>query len=302
MSAGAWYAHGWNTSTSLRLILTIIPRVPRWLVPPIGVVTTAICLAYMKRERRAARRNLRRILGRGGWRLERAVWRLFYNFSRFMVSSCELPRLAPEQLLGRVAADPEGTARVADALRRGKGLIVLTAHLGNWEVGARVLASGGVPVNVAMQVERSNPAERWLLRARERGGVRVLRLGETPEAVLALKAALSRNEILAMQGDRASGGRTIDLDLFGAPFAFPRGPFLLAYGSDAPLLPAFVVQEGWSRYRSEIGSPVRFPRTPDREADLKAGALQYASELESTVRKHPDQWFNFYDLWPEGKG
>ncbi len=298
MSAGAWYAHGWNTSTSLRLILTIIPRVPRRLVPPIGVLTTALCLACMKRERRAARRNLRRILGRGGWRLERAVWRLFYNFSRFMVAYCDLPGLTPGRLEEVVAADPEGMLRVADALEQRKGVIVLTAHLGNWEVGTRVLASAGVPVHVAMRVERSNPAERWLLRAREWGGVRVLRLGERPEAVLALKAVLARNEILAMQGDRASEGRTIGLDLFGAPFAFPLGPFLLAYHGDAPLLPAFVVQEGWGRFRSEIGPPVRFPRTGNRDLDLEAGALQYASALETIVRKHPDQWFNFYDLWP----
>jgi len=52
-----WYSHGWNTTTSLRMILTFFPRVPRSLVPPIGVVTTAICLASMKRERKAAGRT-----------------------------------------------------------------------------------------------------------------------------------------------------------------------------------------------------------------------------------------------------
>jgi len=299
MNVPAWYAHGWNTTTSLRLILTVVPRLPRWLVPPLAVVTSALCLASMTSERRAARRNLRRILGGGGWRLERRLWGLFYNFSRFMVGCCELRDLAPERLAERVAADPGGTARISEALRRGRGLIVLTAHLGNWEVGTRMLASAsGVPVNVAMRVDRSNAAERWLLRARARGGLRVLRLGETPETVLALKAALARNEILAMQGDRAIGDRSIEVLLLSAPFALPRGPFLLAYACDATLLPVFVVQEGWGRYRSEIGVPVRFPRSAEREEDVRVGALQYASQLEEVVRRHPDQWFNFFDLWP----
>lgn len=291
-----WYTHAWNTTTSLRLILTIVPRIPRWLVPPLAVVTTAVCLAYMRRERRAATHNLRRILGRGGWPLWRTVWALFYNFSRFMVSYCDLAQVTATTLQARLTSEGGGLERLREALQAGRGLIVLTAHLGNWEVGTRLLELAGAPVNVVMQIERSNSAERWLMRARQQSRVRVLGTGQAPESVLALRAALARNEILAMQGDRAAG-RSIVLELFGAPFAFPLGPFLLAYGCDTPLLPAFVIQDGWWRWRSEIGSPIRFPRTGSREADLAAGAAQYARALERVVREHPDQWFNFFELW-----
>jgi KDO2-lipid IV(A) lauroyltransferase len=294
-----WYTHAWNTTTSLRLIFTIIPRLPRWLVPPIGVVTTAICLAYMKRERRAATQNLRRILGREGWPLWLAVWSLFYSFSRFMVSYCDLAQLSPASLQARLVHEEGGLERLGQALQAGRGLIVLTAHLGNWEVGTRLLELTGAPVNVVMQRDRGSSAERWLMRARQQGRVRVLGSGEGAgaESVLALRAALARNEILAMQGDRAAG-RTLELELFGAPFAFPMGPFLLAYGCDAPLLPAFVIQQGWWRWRSEIDGPIRFPRTGNREADLEAGAAEYARALERVVREHPDQWFNFFEMWP----
>ena len=70
--------------------------------------------------------------------------------------------------------------------------------------------------------------------------------------------------------DRAPSGRTLSVEIFGAAFPLPLSPFLLAYACEAELLPAFVVQEGWWRSRSEIGAPVRFPRTQDREADLQA--------------------------------
>jgi lauroyl/myristoyl acyltransferase len=293
-----WYRHRFNTATSLRLILTIVPRVPRPLVPALGTVTTAVCLASMGAERRAAARNLRRILGASGWKVRASVWRLFYSFSRFMVSYCDLLRLSPDALDARLTPDPAGEARVAECLARGRGLIVLTAHLGNWEVGVRALERSGVPVNVVMRIERSNPAERWLQQVRARSGARVLDPTAAPEAILNLRAALARNEILAMQGDRASSERTLVADLFGAPFAFPVGPFLLAYACDAPLLPAFVLQDGWQRFRSSIGSPIRFPRSGDRDADLAAGVAQYARALEQVVREHPHQWFNFYELWP----
>lgn len=292
-----WYTHGWNTTTSLRLILTIIPCVPRLLVPAFGVVTTSLCMASMARERKAAARNLRRILGVGGWRLWRRLFALFYNFSRFMVGYCDLlPDAGGRERT--VRADPEGQARLEQALLGGRGLIVLTAHLGDWEVGARLLERSGARVNVVMRIERTNAAERWLVRSRRKGGVRILDPARSSEGILALRACLARNEVLAMQGDRAPGERTLPVELFGAPFPFPLGPFLLAYGCDAPLLPAFVVQEGWWRSRSEVGEPIRFPRSADRDADLEAGARQYARQLERVVRRHPDQWFNFYDLWP----
>jgi KDO2-lipid IV(A) lauroyltransferase len=281
----------------LRLILGIIPRVPRRIVPAIGIVTTAICLACMRQERRAAARNLRRILGAGGPRLWRGVWRQFYAFSRFMVSYCDLPHLTPGGLRDRLAGLPDGETRLRQALDGGRGAVVLTAHIGNWEAGVRLLAICGAPVNVVMRPDRASAAERWLMRRRASRGIRVLRVGVGPADLLPLRAALARNEVVAMQGDRVAGERSIPIDLFGAPFPLPAGPFLLAYLCDAPLLPAFVVQEGWWRWRCEIGLPVRFPRTDNRDGDIAAGAAQYAAALEDVVRRHPDQWFNFYDLW-----
>lgn len=293
-----WYTHGWNTTTSLRLILAVIPRMPRWLVPFFGAATALVCMVSMKRERKAARRNLRRILGTGGFRLYRTLWSLFYNFSRFMVSYCELPHLTAERLGSRLTTDPAGTERIGDALTRGNGVIVLTAHFGNWEVGARSLEVHGVPVNIVMQVDRASAAERWLMRLRKEGAKRVLPVGGDPAAGLALRAALARNEILAMQGDRASGDGAVAVEVFGSPFRFPVGPFLLAYLCGSPLLPAFVVQDGWWRWRAEVLPQVAFPRTGDRDADLLEGVASYARCLEQAVRRHPDQWFNFFDLWP----
>jgi KDO2-lipid IV(A) lauroyltransferase len=297
-----WHAHGWNNETSLALIRGIIPRVPRVLVPAIAVPTTALCMAYMREERRAARRNLARILGVEGAALHRATFRLFYNFSKFMVSYCELSRLTPEEVRSRSDGAPAGAATIARCLAGGRGVIVLTAHLGNWEAGLRLLEGAGVPVNVVMQVDEASPVEMQLAALRQNASVRVIAVGDEPSTALALKAALARNEILAVQGDRAGGARSIRAVVFGAPLPLPLGPFLLAYHTGAALLPAFFLQDGWWRFRSEIRDPIALPRTGDRDADLRVAAAAYGASLEDVIRRYPDQWFNFYDPWhrPDG--
>jgi Kdo2-lipid IVA lauroyltransferase/acyltransferase len=294
-----WYHHRWNTLTSLRLIRTAVPRLPRPLVPLVGAVASTLSMAAMHSERRAATRNLARVTGRAGWRLRWTVWRLFYCFGRYMVSTCDLARLTPAELSARVENEPGTEARIPEALARGNGAIALTAHLGNWEAALRLLDLFGAPVHVVMHVDRANAAERSLMGLRESGGVRVINFGESPSSVLGARAALARNEILAMQGDRSLGERTIPVTLFGGRFPVPLGPFLLAYLCDAPLLPCFVLQQGFWRWRLVVGPPIQFPRTGERDTDLAAGAAAYAALLESVVRRHPDQWFNFFDMWPD---
>src|SRR5262245_57362096 len=146
-----WYTHGWNRDLSWRLIHGIIPRVPRALRPPIHLVTTAICFAAMPRERRAARSNLERITGKTGARAGLLAFRLFYNFSKFMVAYTDLVRLRPGTSPGRVEGGAEARRLLDALLAEGKGLVVLTLHLGNWETGLAHLSSLGLKVNVVLR-------------------------------------------------------------------------------------------------------------------------------------------------------
>jgi len=266
------------------------------------MVTTTVCLSLMRDERRAVACNQKRILGARGWRLALAVWRQFYSFSRFMASYCDL--LVPEhaQIQERLSVGREDENRLRAALDRGRGVVVLTAHIGNWEVGAHHLARFGVPINMVMQPNRMSAAERWLMRRRERAGVRVIRIGTNPTAMLAMREALRRGEIVAAQGDRAPSERSLDVTLFGGGFRVPIGPFLLARLNEAPIVPAFVIQDGWWRSRAEIGAPILVAASGDQTAALAAAASRYAEVLEQIIRRHPDQWFTFYDAWGETPG
>ena len=277
------------------------------------MVTALIFFFLLKRERRAVAGNLRRVSGKRGLALQWKVYRVFYSFCDFMVSYCYVPQATHAQLLSMLVDKDKdkarGAAKIDQCLAAGHGLIVWTAHLGNSEFASRLLEMHGRPVNVARLVE-DKPAEIMLrnLMANER--LKIVDLSGGVRATIELLQALRRNEIVAIQGDRVYRRHSADVPFFSEPAAFPLGPFLLSQVSGAPVLPGFVIRQGWLRYRVLMGDPIpplssqaasadtSQATSDDSEADPHAGLRLAVRFLEKTLATHYDQWLNFFDFWP----
>jgi len=296
-----WYEHRFHNVTALRTIFAIIPRLPRFLHPSIAVVTAMIFFLMLKRERRAVAGNLRQVSGKRGFALQWKVYWVFYSFCDLMVSYCFVPQATHAQLLGMLVDPERGGAKIDQCLAAGHGLIVWTAHVGNWEFASRLLEMHGRPVNVARVVE-DKPAEITLrnLMASER--LKIVDLRGGAQATLELLQALGRNEIVAMQGDRVYQRRSAETLFFSKPASFPLGPFLLSQVSGAPVLPGFVIRQGWLRYRALMGDPIppvgREVASGDGDAGLQEALGQAVRFLEKTLTTRYDQWMNFFDFWP----
>jgi KDO2-lipid IV(A) lauroyltransferase len=244
----------------------------------------------MREERESVRRNLSRVLARGGsHRLDAVLSRVFTNFARCFSDLLTVNQASVET--SRYLESVSGEEHLVAAALPGHGLVVPTAHLGNWELGGRLLAARwGRPTHVVLSAEE-DPAVEVLLR-RDGHGVRFVTRG-APTASLALLAALRRNEVVAVQGDRATGGPAdLRVPFFGSPAAFPLGPFLLARATEAPVLPAFCVLGRNARYRIFLEAPIWV-----KPGGEEAGLRQLVTVMERYVTSYPDQWFNFYDFW-----
>jgi KDO2-lipid IV(A) lauroyltransferase len=292
-----WYEHGYYNTLSLKLIFGIIPRLPKWVHPPIAAVTAMLFLFLLKGERQAVVDNLRRVTGGGRVEVSWKTYRVFYSFCDYMVSYCYVPHASHEQLCAMLVDPDRGAEKIDSCLSRGNGLIVWTAHVGNWEFASRLLEMHGRPVNTARANEPGNTAEQALRGMMMNDRLRIVSVDEDALAPLELLRALRRNEIVAIQGDRTYRGRGIAVPFFGAGANFPLGPFFLAYVSGAPVLPGIVVREGWLRYRVVMGEPIELPRTDDRDRDLETGLRQAAHFLEGVIATHHCQWLNFYRFW-----
>jgi KDO2-lipid IV(A) lauroyltransferase len=146
---------------------------------------------------------------------------------------------------------------------------------------------------MVMQRERDGRAQALQDNARDRAGVRVAHVGDSPLDALPLLAHLRRGGVLAMQVDRLPRGmRGRDVELFGEPFRIPEGPLVLAALSSAPILPVFTRRLGFMEYEVLLGEAIELPRKPPAEA-LDRAARHLAAEMERFVRANPTQWFHF---------
>ena len=295
-----WYEHRFHNTTALRMIFVIMPRLPRFLHPSVAVLTALIFFLMLKRERRAVTGNLRRVSGKRGLALQWRVYWVFYSFCDLMVSYCYVPQATHSQLLGMLVDSESGVAKIDQCLAAGNGLIVWTAHVGNWEFASRLLAMYG-RVNVARVVE-DKPAEIMLRNLMTSERLKTVDLKGGVPATIELLQALRRNEIVAIQGDRVYQRYTCEVPFFSQPTSFPLGPFLLSQVSGAPVLPVFVIRQGWLRYHVLMGDPI--PAVPsrvtcgDEDAGWRAAMCQAVRFLEETLTIHYDQWMNYFDFWP----
>jgi len=286
-----WHAHPYNRSRYYRLAAVAAPRLPRPVRAWLAERLAGVLVTRFPAERAAVRRNLERVHpGRGAAWLDAAVERVFARFAVCFADLLSLNR-GPESGLWRHVAGIGGQEPTREALARGRGCVSVTAHLGNWELAGRLLATLGRPVHVVMAPE-VDPAVGALLDRGGHPGVRFVRL-TSPVVGVELVAALRRGDVVAFQLDRAVGGRgDAAVPFFGAPATFPLGPFVTAAAAGAPVVPAFCVLGPDGRYRLHVEPALAVSRGAEAEA-LRAAV----ATLERYVRMHWDQWFNFYDVW-----
>ena len=289
-----WYSHGLNRLVYYRLAQAAASALPRPARLALARGLGRLLSRAVPAERRAVRSNLTRVLpGASPRELDARVAETFANFGAFFADLLTLNR-RPD--LAAYVASAEGEHHLDAALGAGRGVVLLTAHLGNWEFAGRLLSSRGRrTAHVVLSAEQDQALERYL-----RLDSPQLRFVTRRHATstLGLLAALRRAELVAMQADRPTGGRgDAIVPFFGEPAAFPIGPFVLARAAGAAVVPAFCAMAPGGRYRLEIDAPIWVK--PGEEASALGTTV---AALERVIRAYPTQWFNFFDAWSPPHG
>ncbi len=217
-----------------------------------------------------------------------AARRLIVNYADYLVDLFYSDHLDRAAIAGRIRA--EGLEHLDRALRSGRGAIVVSAHLGHWEIGAMALSLRGYPVNVIALTHRDRRIDALFLARRAQHGVQTIPLGRPREAL----RALERGQIVALNADRPFGDRLVEVPFFGRRLPFPSGYARLSLKAGAPVLPTFFVGDGKGGYVLRIRPPLA---GPGEDGIVRA----FIAEVEAAVRRDPTQWYIFqrFDETPQ---
>jgi KDO2-lipid IV(A) lauroyltransferase len=220
--------------------------------------------------------------------------RVYAHFGRMAVDSLRLSARGPGALVPLVTGG-DYTQLLRERLPRGKGAIVLTGHVGNWELGGAYLAAVGLPLSAVVKPPSNPYVAAHADEVRRRLGIETIPMPEARRGVL---EALRRGRIVALVADQGALRSTTWAPFFGRPTKTPEGPGVFAVRSGAPVLFGALVAEPGGGYH--LGGGVLAEEvTGDASAAAAAMARQFRAALEAVVRRVPEQYLWTHRLWKQ---
>jgi len=262
-------------------------RVPLPVLYAIGDVLAMATYLACRAPARTLRANLARLLpGASNAARGRLARRIFRNYAHYLVDYGRF-RWAPAGGFETVITGLEGEPNLQEAFAMERGVILVTGHVGNWELGGVFFGHQGVRVNVVTMPDGSRQIDAIRRRYRGQYAVNTIILDGSPFAPLEMMAALKRGEVVAMLVDRWGKAGGVPAVFLGGTLDLPRGPFALSRATGAPILPAFVVRDG-DTYRGIVEPPMVVERD-----DFAPYAARVSQALERVIRRYPEQWYSF---------
>ena len=212
----------------------------------------------------------------------------FQYFGKYLVDFFRFQRLGEGDIRRLVALEhPE---YIEEAARAGKGVVTVTAHLGNWEIGGAVLAGMGYPLNAVVLRQPSAKLNEFFQRHRRKRGMNVIPTGGSVKRML---GALRNREFVALLADRDYTAHREFTCLCGVPACLPQGAAWLAAKTGAAVLPGFVLRREDDSFLMKLYPPF-IPAAHTTQAEIQ----RYVGEaLEEAISAYPHQWFMFQKVW-----
>ena len=277
-----------------RILQWVMERLPRPWAYALAIVVARLAWVVSRTARRRLEFNLGMALPHADRRtIRRTARQNFRNHSKAYADLMRLPQATVGQL--KPLLKVRNQQFLDQALAAGKGVLVVSAHMGSWEVAAAIWSATITPV--ALFAEELEPPELydWYRTTRQRLGISVLPLNRT--GLKQVVQALDAGEMIVTAIDRDVAGTGILVDFFGRPAPIPTGPAAMALRKGVPLLPVAVYRLPDDTYMAEGWEPIWAQPTGDREADLRRLTERLVRHLELIIRQHPEQWHLPHHIW-----
>jgi KDO2-lipid IV(A) lauroyltransferase len=217
----------------------------------------------------------------------------YENLGRTTVEAALLPTLSNAGIVSLFDGEGDWPV-VARAHAEGRGVIVVTGHIGNWELAGAYIAARGVAIEGVTRRMTNPMFDRYLATTRRRAGLGVI---AHSDAVRRIPRALRAGHVVAMVADQGTKGMASTfVPFFGRPAKTPRGPAVFALRLGVPVVIGTAVRLPSGKYRALV-EPIEVAETGDREHDVDAVVARYTAVLERWVREYPEQYLWHHRRW-----
>ncbi|MCM8782945.1 MAG: lysophospholipid acyltransferase family protein [Candidatus Omnitrophica bacterium] len=269
-------------------------RLPITLSYFIAVVISDTHHLFAHQDRHEVTENLKTIFpDKSRQEIGRIRLNLFRNFAKYLVDFFRFSRLDNKYVQNKIQI--ENIEYLKEAISHQKGIIGLTAHIGNWELGGIVMAMLGFPIWAIALPHQDKKVDRFFNLQREKKGIKIIPVEEAKRCLELLK----QNNIVAILGDRDFTRKSIIVDFFGRPTSFPLGPAIFSLRTGAPIVSAFMIRKYKDHFVLRFEKPIYPIHKGNLIENIKTLISQYKEIFERYILQYPEQWYMFRKFWSE---
>jgi len=249
------------------------------------------------RQRKRALSQMQECLGIPLEAAQQNVHKMFRKLGQTFLEILYTPVLAPEKIRNYVTI--ENRHYLESAMQNGQGVVLLTAHFGNWEWLGAALALEKFPIAGVAKRQPNDQHTRILNEYRQRVGIELFIRG-TSEMINAARA-IKQGRMLGLVADQDAGPKGIFVEFFGKPSSTPIGPAFFAKKFKAPVIPVFLVRKPEGGHRMICHEPLYYQDTGNEAEDIYRFTVETTHVIEEIIRQYPDEWIWFQKRWNTSK-
>ncbi len=278
-----------------RVLGAIVPLIPpRWGYPFFGWVGARF-FDWFAEAREPLRDNLSHVMPTATLaERDRVARRILQNHLKNYYDFFRSTTLTAKDVAALVKV--EGIENLETALKRGKGVIFVTAHFGNLDIVSQTFAVHGYQVTTPAEHVKPEILFRHIVATRSSKGLTII---PVDGPLLALVRALKRNQVVGLVSDLDVTKSGIVVQFFDAPARLPDGHVQLALKTGAAILPAFSLRQPDNTFAAFAEPALELVQTGEFELDVRAGVVQMTRIMEKWIGTYPDQWVQFHRIWKE---
>ncbi len=283
----------------LRVLIVVIQAVPLSVGLAFGRGFGNFMRFCARKRYRVALKNLRIAYGDTLTEAERIriAKQSFKHFGMFAIEVIKFSSMTQSEVEQRLEVDEGSFEEYEKLMAEKKGCLLITGHLGNFEIAGRWIVPRGYEIIALARESRDRGTTEMMTKLRERSGVRIITLGMSLKPII---AGLRRNASIAIVCDQNAAD--VFVPFFGHPTGTVDGPARIALKMGAPLLFFYCVRDGKGGYRIRSHGHYVPVSTGNEAADIETAMTEVNKRLEEIIRLYPEQWLWFHDRWKSSPG